>query len=501
MTEARGAAAAAIRDEVRALADFYGAERCPPLAALDSPLLQEYVEIVLREDQLELVLGGVGRDAEVCALAEAHGVHPEALATFRAFCQRFPDNMFYAKLCPQRDESSVYLVLLKPWEELWEIFLRLGFRDEVLGAIQDNVSDHRICFMLSFNHSAELGGVQVKAYHLADRDAESGPEAPFLVSWRFGRSSVEPEPKLYSARARWGDFRAGPAWAEVAAKGEALFGDRHELVKGVSGDGKVKCYVFRYDVRESARYSMKSYNWYLEEGYQLMKLSAFAEAERAYRHALLFDPGNVDAQNLLGYAILMQGRYLEGIRVALSAQAKNPRLTNLIWQWANPTLTKDGEIERLSALIERDPQPRWYHERAIQHFHARDYRQAKADLLQAIALQPLFAEAYNDLGGTLIQLGEFVQAVKRCTLAHSINRQTNDSNLTISRTALRLIRETEQRPSVQSFRALGKFYYQLDMFAQAERCFVEAERLEGGERGAAPPMESARAGDPAAKSA
>ena len=90
--------------------------------------------------------------------------------------------------------------------------------------------------------------------------------------------------------------------------------------------------------------------------------------------------------------------------------------------------------------------------------------------------------------------------MKRCTLAHSINRQTNDSNLTISRTALRLIRETEQRPSVQSFRALGKFYYQLDMFAQAERCFVEAERLEGGERGAAP-MESARAGDPAAKSA
>ena len=65
------------------LADFYGAENCPSLTALDSPLLQEYVEIVLREDQLELVLGGVKRAAEVIALAEEHGVHPEALAAFQ----------------------------------------------------------------------------------------------------------------------------------------------------------------------------------------------------------------------------------------------------------------------------------------------------------------------------------------------------------------------------------------------------------------------------------
>src|SRR5439155_4093064 len=122
-------AAATIRDEVRALLDFYGVESCPSLTVLDSPLLHEYVEIVLREDQLELVLGGVRRAAEVIALAEEHGVHPEALAAFQAFCQRFPDNMFYVKLCQQRAESSVYLVLLQPWEALWELFLRLGFCD------------------------------------------------------------------------------------------------------------------------------------------------------------------------------------------------------------------------------------------------------------------------------------------------------------------------------------------------------------------------------------
>jgi cytochrome c-type biogenesis protein CcmH/NrfG len=51
--------------------------------------------------------------------------------------------------------------------------------------------------------------------------------------------------------------------------------------------------------------------------------------------------------------------------------------------------------------------------------------------------------------------------------------------LAISRNALRLIRETEQKPSVESCLALGKFYYQLDMFEQAERCFLEAERLSG----------------------
>ena len=70
--------AATIRDEVRALADFYGAESCPPLTVLDSPLLHEYVEIVLREDQMELVLGTVK------ALLESRGQWP-------AFRQRAAD--------------------------------------------------------------------------------------------------------------------------------------------------------------------------------------------------------------------------------------------------------------------------------------------------------------------------------------------------------------------------------------------------------------------------
>lgn len=469
--------AAMIREEVAALADFYGVENCPSLTALDSPLLREYVEIVLREDQMELVLGGVGRAVEVSALAAAHGVHPEALAAFQAFGQHCPENMFYVKLCKQRDQSSVYLVVLKPWEALWELFLRLGFRDEVLGAVQDNVSGHRMCFMLSFNYREDLDGLQVKAYHLADREEGSSVKQPFLVSWRFGRTTIDPEPKLYAGRETWEDFHEGPGWAEVAALGERLFGDRYEIVKGVAGDGKVKCYVFRYDVREGPRYSMKRYNYYVEEGFQLMKLSAFAEAERAYRHALLFDPDNADVQNHLGYSILMQGRYLEGIRVVREARAKSPRLCNLIWQWVNPELGQEAEITRLSALLEADPQPWLYHQRGIHYFNARDYKRAKADLLQAIELQPMYAEAYNDLGGTLIQLGEFIQAVKRCTLAQSINRQTSTSNLTIARTALKLIRETEQKPSVQSFLALGKFYYQLDMFDRAERCFLEADRL------------------------
>src|SRR5262249_23005615 len=82
--------ATTIRDEVRDLASFYGLDRCPSLTALDSPLVSEYVEIVLREDQMELVLGGVGRDAEVTALAEAHGVHPEAIEAFRAVSRRVP---------------------------------------------------------------------------------------------------------------------------------------------------------------------------------------------------------------------------------------------------------------------------------------------------------------------------------------------------------------------------------------------------------------------------
>lgn len=469
--------AATIRDEVTALCDLYGVTDFPPPAVLDSPLLRQYVEIVLCADQLELVLGGVGRVAEVSALATEHGVHPEAVAALQAFGRHCPDKMFYVKLCQEQHRSSVYLVVLAPWDTLWEVFLQLGFRDEVLGAVKENVAGHTLCFMLAFNYREDLGGLQVKAYHLADRDEGSSAKQPFLLSWRFGRAALDPDPKVYAGREDWGDFRGVPGFAAVAALGERLFGDRHEIVKGTGGDGKVKCYVFRHDVRESASYSLKRYNYYFEEGYQLTKLSAFAEAERAFRNALRFEPHNVDAQNHLGYVILMQGRYLEGIRRVREAQAKNPRLCNLIWQWVNPALGQEAEIARLSALIETDPQPRWYHERGVHYFNTRDYHRAKADLQKALELQPMAAEAYNDLSGTLIQLGEFVQAVKRCILAQSINRQLNPANLSIARTALKLLRETEQKPSVQSFLALGKFYYQLDMFEKAERCFVESERL------------------------
>jgi tetratricopeptide (TPR) repeat protein len=407
------------------------------------------------------------------------------VAAFGACRRRFPGKMMYVKLCKQADAGSLYFVLLEPWEALWGLFLGLGFADEVLGAIQHSVAGHRICFLLGFSYSEELGGLVVKAYHLADRDAGSGEKQPFLVSRRFGRKTLQPEPKLYACRSGWEDFRALRGWAEVATRGERLFGDRYEMLKGVSDSGKVKCYVFRYDARENARFSLKYYNYYVEEGNQLMKRSAFAEAERAYRHALHFAPHDADARNHLGYAILMQERYLEGIREVLGAKAMNPRLTNLIWLWASPTAEREAEIARLGALIEMDPTPRYYHERGIHHFQMRDYQRAREDLSKAIALDPMYAEAYNDLGGTLIQLGDFVQAVKRCTLALAINRKLNGSNLTVARKGLELIRETEQKPSQKSFVALGKFYYQVDMFEKAEQCFLEAERLGGAATAAA----------------
>ena len=43
--------------------------------------------------------------------------------------------------------------------------------------------------------------------------------------------------------------------------------------------------------------------------------------------------------------------------------------------------------------------------------------------------------------------------------------------------ALQLIQETERRPSQKAWNELGKLYYQIDFFEEAERCFAEAERL------------------------
>ena len=63
----------------------------PPLAALDSPMLGDYVEVVLCDDHLELVLSGMGRAADLVALAEEQGFHPEIVAAFKTLTKVFEE--------------------------------------------------------------------------------------------------------------------------------------------------------------------------------------------------------------------------------------------------------------------------------------------------------------------------------------------------------------------------------------------------------------------------
>ena len=465
-----------IKQQLLALAAHYQLPEVGLEKILASPLLEDYVEIVLCEDQLEVVLGGMGREADLQEMALAHGFPAEVVEAFAACAARFPDKMLYSKFSPSAEigAGSMYFVLLEPWENVVEFLGSLGFSASVLAQLQQAVSGNRICFLLGFTHDPSKGGLSIKAYHLFDRDVPFAGPKPFLISYRFGKNQFDPQPKVYFANAKWQEFGGQAPWAALSALGNTLFGERHAVLRGVSDKGSEKAYIFRHDRREGDTFNLKSYNYYVEEGNRLIEIGELALAEKSFRQAVDYSPLDFDAWNRLGYVILMQGRHLEGIGHVLHAKSLQPHITNLIWVWSNQVAEQDDEIARLTRELALEPTVLAYNARAIYYFHKRMYDEAKADLLASLEIDALHSETYNNLGGVCIKQGEFVEAVKYCMNAHSINRATNTANLIICREAIRLIKLAEEAPSHDSLTLLGKYYYQLDFFEKAQACFAQA---------------------------
>jgi tetratricopeptide (TPR) repeat protein len=169
-------------------------------------------------------------------------------------------------------------------------------------------------------------------------------------------------------------------WSEIAAFGETLFGNKYVMIRSESAAGKAKGYVFRFDKRQNASFSLKTYNHYVDEGYRLYQLGQIPAAIESLTDAIAF---NLNTQVTL---------------------AQN------------------------------------YNNRGLLYFSIREFHKALADFKKAIELEEKLATAHNNIAGVLLQLGDYEEAIYAASTALFYDPNTDDTNLNVAK---RLLRQAE----------------------------------------------------------
>lgn len=363
----------AIAAELARLATFYGEDHSWPriIATLD---LGHYVEIVLTVDGFEVVTGGVGREAELIDEARALGFPPEVVDAFQQCASRFPQKMVYGKVAlgPNPAPSTMYVGLIEPWAVVVPFLSTLPGLDVALETLAEQAAERRICYMLAFSKVER--DLVVKTYCLAPRPAGGAKSDPFLISRRLRAGQASLEQKTYTAGVSWDDLPADGRWPAIASLGRSLFGEAYALVRSDDARGGVKLYVFRYDKRESATYSLKTFNYYADEGVRLYQLGQAGEAVASLTEAIRFDRGD------------------------------RARLFNM---------------------------------RGLVHYSQRQFDPALTDFDEAIRLDEGLAQAHNNRAATLLQLGDYEAAIYAASRALFLDPHSDPSNLDMAKRLLR----------------------------------------------------------------
>lgn len=362
-----------IATEIARLATFYGCDdMCQQvITTLD---LGHYVEIVLNTSGFEVVTGGVGREAELIAEARSLGFPLEVVNAFQQCASRFPQKMVYGKVAlgPNPAPPTMYIGLIEPWAEVIPFLRTLPGLDAAIEALAAHTMERRICYMLAFSMAA--GDLVVKTYYLASRPAGGEKSAPFLISYRLRAGQALLDRKEYTAGVTWDDLPADGHWPAIASLGQSLFGDAYALVRSDDTSRSVKLYVFRYDIRESATYSLKMFNYYADEGGRLYQLGQVDEAVASLTEGIRFDRGD---------------------------QA-----------WL-------------------------YNMRGLVHYTQRQFELALADFDEAIRLDEKLAQAHNNRAAALLQLGNYEAAIYAASHALFLDPHSDPTNLDMAKRLLR----------------------------------------------------------------
>lgn len=217
-----------------------------------------------------------------------------------------------------------------------------------------------------------------------------------------------------------------------------------------------------------------------------------AQAEAAYRQALVVQPAHADALHFLGLIAHQRGDNLaaaEHIGRAIASNGANPsfycNLGLILSQLGRPT---EAEANLRIALRLRPAFPEALNSLGIALYALGQPGEAEASYREALLLKPDFADAWNNLGIALVAQGRPADAEASYREALRLNPAFADAHANLGivlaaedrpaeaeacyREALRL------RPNFPAaLNNLGATLTTLDRAAEAEACFREVVRL------------------------
>jgi tetratricopeptide (TPR) repeat protein len=426
---AEGSVADNIKGEILRLGDLYRLDASELRQTIERMEFEHYAEYVFGEETLEIITGGVGREAELIALATALQV-PEAVVTaFRECAAAFPRRMVYFKRCfgPRQELPTLYLNLMEPWESVFSFLKTLPEVRASLPALKQRLEGSKVCVLLAFSLDRATRGLLVKTYHLFDR-RETSSHAPLMVSLRMLGGEVQPRPKYYKTL-DWEDLpNAHESLAPAARQVMGALKRRYRAVYGYYfRDGRAtspKIYVFRKDSRISHP-GPRSDSVYTAEGNVLLGLERFEDAIVSYTNAIAVNEKDFTAyaNRALCHALLAKNELaLEDARIAKALEPNmNFRQSELFFSFIK-------DVVDLSTQLQATPTAPLYNRMGLLLFARGLFRAAKKNFEWALQLDPRYAEAHNNLGGACINLGLFAEAFDHCGKAISLDDGTDATN-------------------------------------------------------------------------
>lgn len=182
----------------------------------------------------------------------------------------------------------------------------------------------------------------------------------------------------------------------------------------------------------------------LEAGFGAHQAGELEIAEGNYRHALKIAPENSDALHLLGVVLMQQGDMSSAeasIKHSLEIEPNNPSaLDHLGVMLADSGKLREAISCFAQALHLAPDYGSCWRNFAYTNELARDWPGAAKAYKKAIALDHSYVAAHYGLGGVLLQIGDFEEALKSFESAISINPRDKSARIKRAETLRRLRR-------------------------------------------------------------
>jgi tetratricopeptide (TPR) repeat protein len=203
------------------------------------------------------------------------------------------------------------------------------------------------------------------------------------------------------------------------------------------------------------------------------------EAMKLWTRAIELDATRADANESLGYALLLRDDYKGAEKYFRRALEIGPNSSGVRLRLAN-ALSQDGRLEEALAVLEQaQPLSAEGHRLMADVSHQlKKLEKARAHYEAAISLKPNFTEAYYGLSQTLAQLGD-AEKSKEFLQKSSVLRKESEEEARRVRAGFDSLAVT-RKSVAQTQTDVGRIYGMLGNLRKAEELWLRAAALDPG---------------------